>query len=125
VSYFAQWLLTWDTDFAGRGRACLTQQADVFKDDARADLAALAESILRQESGPLMAFQVLLAATPGFADTVIDGNNVVNSGRIADDDILAAVQAQWPTVARLYYDPDGTPIAIVLPRTTEAERSSP
>ena len=52
VSYLAQFLLTWDTGFAGRSQACLTQQADVFKDDSRADLAALADSILRQESDP-------------------------------------------------------------------------
>jgi hypothetical protein len=111
MSYLTQWRLAYDDEFVSRSRAALTQQAEVFKDDDRADIAALATSLLTaanpQES---LTFVGLLAAAPGFGDTVDQGDGTVNSSLIADADILAAVQAEWPTVAALFYGADGGPV---------------
>jgi hypothetical protein len=103
VSYLSQTELANDPEWQSRVRGCCVEQAYVFKDDGRADLAALAGAIMRQDNEQL-AFFTLSAAAPGFADSFEAGNP------IADPDILAAVQAEWPTVAALYYAPDGTPL---------------
>ena len=110
MSYLSQWRLAADDEFVSRSRAALTQQAEVFKDDERADISALATSLLTaanpQES---VTFVGLLASAPGFADTVDQGDGTINSSLIADADILAAIQAEWPTVAGLFYANDGGP----------------
>jgi hypothetical protein len=110
MSYLSQWRLTYDDEFVSRSRAALTNQAVIFKDDDRGDIAALANSLLTaanpQETD---TFVGMLAASPGFADMADQGGGNVNSSLIADGDILAAVQAEWPTVAALFYGPDGGP----------------
>ena len=110
MSYQAQWRLTYDDGFVSRSRAALTNQAALYKDDGRADIAALAESLL-VETNPqeTNTFVAMLAAAPGFADMVDQGDGTVDSSQISDGDILAAVQAGWPTVAALFYDADGSP----------------
>ena len=40
---------------------------------------------------------------------VDQGDGTVDSSQITDGDILSAVQAEWPTVAALFYDTDGSP----------------
>jgi hypothetical protein len=110
MSYLSQWRLAADDEFVSRCRAALVGQAEVFKDDDRADIAALATSLLTaatpQES---LTFIGLLAAAPGFADKVDQGDGTINSSLIVDGEILSAVQAEWPTVAALFYGPDGGP----------------
>ena len=110
MSYAAEFALATDPPYQNRVRACTTQQAGVFKDDARGDIAALARGLLRNEGGPLLTFFNLTASAPGFADTADDGEGGIDSSAIPDADILSAVQAQWPTVAALYYDAEGNPI---------------
>ena len=111
MSYQSQWALTYDDAFVSRGRAAITNQSAIFKDDQRADIKALAETLLRGTDGaPYVTFQSMLGAAPGFATMADQGDGTVNSTLIADDDILAAVQAEYPTVAALYYAPDGGPI---------------
>ena len=111
MSYLTQWRLAADDEFISRSRAALTNQATVFKDDQRADIAALAASLLTaanpQES---VTYVGMLAASPGFADTAGNGDGTVDSTKIDDAEILSAVQAQWPTVAALFYAPDGGPL---------------
>ena len=110
MSYLSQWRLAADDQFVSRSRAALTQQAEVFKDDERADIASLATSLLTAENPQeTNTFVGLLAAAPGFADKVDEGDGNVNSSLIADDEILAAVQGLWPTVAALFYANDGGP----------------
>jgi hypothetical protein len=110
MSYLSQSALAFDQDFNARSRAALVNQAVIFKDDQRADIAGLANSLLvagnPQETNTFIG---MLAAAPGFADKADQGDGSVNSSLIADEEILAAVQAEWPTVAELFYGPDGGP----------------
>jgi hypothetical protein len=111
MTYLAQWNLTNDAGFTSRSRAAITEQASIFKDDARPDWVALANAALRSDLEPLTTFQTVLGAAPGFADTAGRDDGTVDSSLISDDEIRAAVQADWPTVASLYYNADGTPLA--------------
>jgi hypothetical protein len=104
MSYLSQWRLAADDDFVSRSRAALVEQAEVFKDDDRADIASLATSLLTADNPQeTLTFVGLLAAAPGFALKVDQGDGTVNSSLVADAEILAAVQALWPTVAALFY----------------------
>ena len=109
MSYLSQARLGADLDFQNRTRSALTQQASVYKDDARADIKALADGLLKGDSDAEASFIALLAAAPGFADMVDQGDGTVDSTQVSDGDILAAVQAGWPTVAALFHPEEGTP----------------
>ena len=91
--------LTQDPAFGGRVRACAVQQAETFKDDTRADFVALADDQLTGGT-TYLAFVRIIAAFPGLAD----------ADDISDGDILSQTQANWQTVAGLYYDAEGQPI---------------
>jgi len=111
VSYEAQHALTYDPAWNNRWRACLTQQANGFRSDSRADVAALSESILRGDNGSvLLTFQTSLGAAPGLADKADNGDGTVDSSRISDAEILSNVQAQYPSIASLYFLDTGEPV---------------
>lgn len=110
MTYAAQSLLAADPDFQARVRASAVEQSRTFLDDGRADIAALAADLLRNSPEPLVTFFGLLAAAPGLADAADNGDGTVDSSRITDADILAAVQADYPTVAALYFDDTGAPL---------------
>jgi hypothetical protein len=103
-----QYQLTYDSDFVYRGRSCTAEQAMTFKDDTRGDIAALGNAVLTNVAGPQLTFQTLLGGAPGFADAATLPDGGVDSSLITDGQILSAVQAFWPTVAALYFNPDGT-----------------
>jgi hypothetical protein len=107
LSYAAIDALTNDVLFAGRVRACCVEQAETFKDAARPDFVALADDCLRGAGEPFLTFTRMIAAAPGIADKAGDP---VDQSQVTDADILSTVQADWPTVAALYYAEDGTPI---------------
>jgi hypothetical protein len=111
VSYQSQTQLSDDPQFQARVRGCSISQATVFKDDARPDFVALSEAIMRQENCQLSFFW-LTAASPGFAENADDGEGGIDSSAISDADILASVQGNWPTVAALYFDAEGSPLAV-------------
>jgi hypothetical protein len=69
----------------------------------------LARGILTNNGGPLATFFDLTAAAPGFADTATTDDGI-DSDLIDDPSILSAIQAEWPTVASLYFTADGAPI---------------
>ena len=106
MSFDAIAALTADSTFGGRVIACATQQAEVFKADARPDFVALADAVLRGETDKQATFWRLTAAGPGVADTAGDPPDQT---LIADGDILAIVQGGWQTVASLYFDEEGIP----------------
>lgn len=99
--------LTGNSDFGGRVIACVTQQAEIFKDDARPDFVALAHGALRGETDKQAAFWRITAAAPGLSDQAGDPPDQT---LISDGAILSTVQANWQTVAALYYDPEGAPL---------------
>src|SRR5262252_5383158 len=110
MTYIDQWHLTYDDPFTSRCRACLNQQAMTFKDDGRADIAALARDILKGSSGAVVStFMTMLGTTPGLAAAVHTASERIDSTQITDQQILSAVQSGWPVIAGLLYNADGTP----------------
>jgi hypothetical protein len=109
VSYQAQFQLTNDSDFNGRSQAAATQQAAIFKDDQRANYVALSQDVLRGDLDVLSAFVRANAAGPGIADKVDNGDGTIDQAKVTDADLLSLTQANWPVVAGLYFNDDGTP----------------
>lgn len=111
MSYVAIAALTVDQAFGGRVTAAATEQAETFTNDGRADIAAVAGDVLRGYGPVVNTFVRMGAAGPGMADAADpDDTGRVDQSLIGDADLLSLVQAQFPTVASLYYDPEGVPL---------------
>jgi hypothetical protein len=109
VTYQSQAELENDGTFQQRNRASTMQQAETFKDDTRADIRAVADNIIRDEMGLWVVFVRLAAGGPGIADKV-ETPNGIDQALVTDADLLSLTQANWPTVAELYFAADGTPL---------------
>jgi hypothetical protein len=107
MSYLSIDLLTFDNGFNRRVRSCCVEQAQTFASDTRLDIAALGNEELRGGGPTTLAFVRIMAAFPGIAERITLPDGTVDQSLIDDADILAQVQANWPTVAALYWDPDG------------------
>lgn len=107
MSYRSIDALTYDALFAGRVRACAVEQAETYRADARPPFVAVANACLRGEGETFLAFARITAAAPGVA---AGAGDPVDQTRVGDEAILAAVQANWETVAGLYYTDDGSPL---------------
>ena len=107
MSYLNQALLGEDVDFGRRCRSALTEQSAVFINDTRPQFVALANALLTLEAAPTQSFLLMLASTPGLADAAATEEGI-DSSKITDGQILSAVQAEYPTVAALYFNEDGT-----------------
>ena len=95
--------LVLDEPLAQRVQACVWEQASIFIDDGRGDIAAFANQTLRSPISIKSMWMPVIANSPGFAEKVDD------TTQITDGDLLASVQANWPRLAKLYYNDDGTP----------------
>jgi hypothetical protein len=113
VSYLAVDQLTNDAVFAGRSRAAVVEQSEIFKDDGRADIAATADEALRGNGEIYLAFTRMAAAGPGIGDKVDNGDGTISQENVTDADLLSLTQANFPTVASLYFAADGTPLGAV------------
>jgi hypothetical protein len=60
--------------------------------------------------GLWVTFNRLAAAGPGIADKADNGDGTVDQSKVTDADLLSLTQANWPTVAGLYFQEDGSPI---------------
>lgn len=100
--------LTFDVTFNGRVRACTVEQGAIFREDERADIAATGVACMMGDATITNAFTRLIAAFPGMGDRVDDGQGGIDQSRVLDADILAQTQANWPTVASLYFNEDGS-----------------
>jgi hypothetical protein len=109
MSYQAQSQLEADYAFQSRSRAVSIQQAEIYKADARPDFVALAQSVMRDEPGVIGAFARLGAAGPGVSDKVDLGDGTIDQSLVTDADLLSLTQGNWPVVAGLYFNADGTP----------------
>lgn len=109
MSYQSIDQLTNDTVFAGRSRAAAVQQAEIFKDDARPSWVAVAGECLKGNGETYLAFTRINAGGPGIGDRVDNGDGTIDQTRVTDADLLSLTQANWPTVAGLYFNDDGTP----------------
>lgn len=110
MSYYAQAQLEHDSTFQLRVRAVNTQQAETYLADGRPDIAATAAAVLRDDSGIAATFVRVAAGGPGIADKVDNGDGTIEQGKVSDADLLALTQANFPTVAGLYFTDDGSPI---------------
>jgi hypothetical protein len=86
-----------DPDWQTRVAACCFEQAQIYHNDGRADIATLANTVLVGE--PPETMRQYISFAPGFAATYASGGQEA----IPDGDVLAATQAAWPTVAALLY----------------------
>ncbi len=110
MSYQSQAQLENDPEFQQRTRSVCVQQAGTFRNDARPSWVAVANGILKDEGGLWACFNRLDAGGPGIADKVEQPNGGIDQSLATDDDLLSLTQANWPTVAALYFNEDGTPI---------------
>jgi hypothetical protein len=112
MSYQGMDALNKDPAFGGRVWACAVEQAyNTYKNDSNLDVVALANDVMRGSGGALTNFTRFVAAAPGLADKADDGSGGVDQTKIVDGDILAAVDASWPTIAGLYFDAQGNRVA--------------
>lgn len=95
MSYQSRADLSQNATFRERTVTCCQEQALIFKDDGRPDIAALADAIIRSSSNALPMVD-LVALAPNFVD-------VTDPSTVQDADLLAAVQATWPTYAAVAY----------------------
>lgn len=109
MSYQAQDQLTQDATFGGRTRAATVQQAEIFKDDARPSWVAVANEALRGNGETYLAFTRIAAGGPGIAERVDNHDGTIDQAKVTDADLLSLTQANWPTVAGLFFNEDGTP----------------
>lgn len=95
MSYQSRADLAQDEHFRERVMACCKEQALIYQNDGRPDIAALADAVI-MSSGAAAPMVELVAISPDFVD-------VTSQTQVEDGAILAAVQAQWPTYAALAY----------------------
>jgi hypothetical protein len=113
MSYQTQALLYEDPDFTGRRcRSCLFQKAsEVYQETGSApDVQALSNALLKDEAAIMSTFLRAICAAPGFADIVDNGDGTIDSLKVSDDDVLAAVTELYPIIATLFFTSDGTPV---------------
>lgn len=95
MSYQNSARLSFDSALRDRCLACSKEQALVFKDDGRADIAALAVAVIA-DPGVAQGIYELVIVEPDFRD-------VTDSTTVTDAVLLSAVQAVWPTYADALY----------------------
>lgn len=110
MSYLSYALLTEDVDFGRRSRSCITQQSNTFISDARPQIVALANALLKMEGPQTVVMLSQICAGPSFDTDVDNGDGTIDSSKVTDEDILSQCQAVYPTVAGLFYDSTGAPL---------------
>lgn len=109
MSYQSQAQLVQDSAFYGRVTSSCVQQAAQFKTDADPANVAVADQCQKGRGDIYQAFTRLAAAGPGIADKV-ETPDGIDQSLVTDADLLSLTQANWPVVAGLYFNSDGTPI---------------
>ena len=78
--------------------------------DQRLDMAACAGAVLRDDPGPGSTLLRLAASAPGIADEANNGDGTIDQSKVTDGELLSITQANFPTVAHLYFDSEGAPV---------------
>jgi hypothetical protein len=86
------------------------QQAQTYQSDADTSNSGLANDILRGNYVSVQPMINMIAAFPGLIDppvtlTLGDGTQSIDQTAITDEAILGQVQANWHTIATLFYLP--------------------
>jgi len=108
MSYQSQQQLMNNTEYQQRVTACVYEQAMVFKDDGRADIAGLAHGHLKGNLTYAMVIWQAGGAAPGWATKVDKGDGTIDQALVTDGDIQAFVQGNWQVFADLFFNTDGT-----------------
>jgi len=107
VSYADIAALAQDEAFQERVKVCATIECQTHLDDPnRADWSNLAYDTLRGADHVMDTFIRFVAQTTGIADGYLP---TIDQTTITDEAILAAVDAAYPVISSLWYNPDGTP----------------
>lgn len=106
--------LATDPSFQNRVAACMWNQALTYQNDTDTATATMAQAILRGSTPALMTMVNMMAAFPGLIGGAVvitkgDGTQVLDSTAVVDETILGQVQANWKTVADLFYAPPVPP----------------
>jgi hypothetical protein len=112
MTYLAIANLAQDVEFNERVSACVNEQSQTYINDTRADIKALATDCLRNNQSIISTFIRMAASAPGMADSAADEDGAVIASRIQDEQILSAVQGDYPEIAMLYFDAEGNRIPI-------------
>jgi hypothetical protein len=117
LSYDSVSQLNRDPTFSGRVRSCVTEQADTLTGDANLAIAACANAGLRGDPIIMDTFVRTTSSASGLGDKAETMSTdatpvpIVDQSLILDSDILGAIQNNFPTVANLFFDTNGTRIA--------------
>jgi hypothetical protein len=108
MSYTQVQQLAVDASFQSRVAACMWNQALTYQTNSDASSAAMAQAILRGPTPALISMVNMIAAFPGLIGGAIvitkgDGSQMLDSTAVTDETILGQVQANWKTVADLFY----------------------
>jgi hypothetical protein len=108
MSYTQVQQLATDIAFQNRVAACMWNQAPTYQNDADPPSAAMAQGIMRGNTPALIGMVNMMAAFPGMLDGAVvitkgDGSQMLDQTAIPDEAILGQVQANWKTVAGLFY----------------------
>jgi hypothetical protein len=108
MSYTSQSQLAQDMAFQGRVTSVAVEQANIFKDDGRPGFVSLANAVLRGSHEHTHAFVRLISVGPGIGDKADNGDGTIDQTQVTDGDLLSLTQNNWPVIAELYYNEDGT-----------------
>ena len=108
MSYLSQAQLGQDPEFQNRSSAVAFEQANVFKDDGRPAFVGLSNSVLKGSPDHIQAFVRMNAAGPGIGEKVDVGDGTIDQSQVTDGDLLSMTQANFPVIADLYFNEDGT-----------------
>lgn len=107
MTYIQVQQLAADITFQSRVISCMWNQALTYQDDVDVTNAAMAQAVLRGSSPASISMVNMIAAFPGLVDPAVitkgDGSQIVDQTAVPDEEILGQVQANWKTVAGLFY----------------------
>jgi hypothetical protein len=107
MSYASMAQLAKDQDFQDRVKVCATIECQSRLDDPnRADWSNLAYDTLRGADHVMDSFIRFTAQTQAVADAAGDPPD---QSQVTDEGISTAVDAAYPVISSLWYNPDGTP----------------
>jgi len=107
MSYATIAELAQDATFQGRVKSCATIECQQnLGNPDHPDWSNLAYDTLRGADHVMDAFIRLVAQAPGLAD---NAGFPLDQTKITDAGITKAVNDNYPVVASLWYNPDGTP----------------
>ena len=102
-----------DPDFTARVAACMWNQSQTYQSNPDPASASLAMDTLRGTTMAQPSMVNMIASFPGVVEgatvTLGDASEIVDQTAITDAAILGQVQANWKTVADLFYTPPTTP----------------